>query len=269
MSAKKEARIIRTLRRLARRGAYLERSGDAGAASVIVAADGAERIEVADAIVAHADQRGWLAALDHDSHADTDAAAARRYVLSRRGRAILRGGSSAVARGYNCSVTSDATFDAESVGLSGRDSPLAWLRARRGRNGAPMISEADFRAGLKLRVDYLRATETARTTVTYAEREPETCSGTELGNAAAERIDRALSAQDAIRTALDRLGPELSGIVVDVCCHDRGLSQVEKARALPPRSAKHFLQIGLGQLARHYGYATHAPERPNDFGAGS
>jgi hypothetical protein len=49
------------------------------------------------------------------------------------------------------------------------------------------------------------------------------------------------------------VGPELSGILVDVCCLSRGLEAAERSLGWPQRSGKLVLQIALTQLARHYG----------------
>ena len=61
-------------------------------------------------------------------------------------------------------------------------------------------------------------------------------------------------------SALDAVGPELSRILVHVCCHEVGLEEIEEAAGWPQRTARVVLDLGLTQLARHYGLL--APERP-------
>src|SRR6188474_347174 len=66
-------------------------------------------------------------------------------------------------------------------------------------------------------------------------------------NAAALR-DEVIAAKERVMRALMAVGPEVSGILVDICCEE-----AEKTNAWPSRADKVVLQIALTRLAKHYG----------------
>ncbi|HEV2553816.1 MAG TPA: DUF6456 domain-containing protein [Bosea sp. (in: a-proteobacteria)] len=149
----------------------------------------------------------------------------------------------------------------ETVMLDTRESPLLWLHRRPGRDGKPQISDEEFAAGERFRADWTLARLMARTTMNWdASLAPDGRGAGSRGPAAAS--DSALAARQRVRQACDRLGPQLSGLVIDVCGFLKGLDAVERERGWPARSAKVVLRLALEALVAHYGLGeTRRPAR--------
>jgi hypothetical protein len=64
-----------------------------------------------------------------------------------------------------------------------------------------------------------------------------------------------IAAKQRFRLAMSAVGPGLSDLLFDVCCHLKGLESIESTNEWPIRSAKVVLQIALDRLAAHYGMA--------------
>jgi hypothetical protein len=132
------------------------------------------------------------------------------------------------------------------------ESPLAWLARRKSGDGAPLIDAAQFESGERLRADFTFAQLMPRTTSDWNAAAASGRGGP--GGGAAGMTDAVVAARQRVRHALEAVGPEFAGVLVDVCCFLKGLEQVERERRWPSRSAKVVLQLGLDSLARHYGY---------------
>lgn len=129
------------------------------------------------------------------------------------------------------------------------ESPLGWLRRRKGADGKPLIDEIQYEAGERLRADFTIAQLTPRVTADWS---AVTVSGRRARDPA-EIADHALAARQRVGRALDAVGPKLSDILLAVCCHLEGLETTERSFGWPKRSAKLVLQIALDRLAAHYG----------------
>ena len=129
------------------------------------------------------------------------------------------------------------------------ESPLAMLLRHRTKDGRAFLSAREFAAGERLRADYTRGQIMPRMGANW---EASVSSSRRSDGGLAELTDAALAARQRVDRALGSVGPELSGVLVDVCCFLKGLELVERERSWPVRSAKIVLKTALGVLARHY-----------------
>jgi hypothetical protein len=130
------------------------------------------------------------------------------------------------------------------------ESPLIWLARRKGIDGRPLIEPHQLQAGERLRVDFTMAQMMPRTTSNWQA----PIAGRHRDRTSGHLSDRVIAARQRLRHALDAVGPEFSGLLIDICCFLKKLDTVERERQWPARSAKVVLQLALERLARHYGY---------------
>lgn len=246
--------ILHALARLAAKGAYLgpldANAGPAGPFAVFSARDAhaSASSSLSASAIASACSRGWLAP-------DTREGC---YRIAAAGiQALRRAKSGAAATGTGQSPKPARTrkvalrHPGSAHGMPG--GPLAWLRQRRDRDGQPLVTEPQYLAGERLAGEFWQAQLSPRVTADWSA----TASGRRVRRSApgtgVDLSDHVVAARTRVYRALSMVGPELAGILVDVCCRDIGLECAGRARGWPQRSAKIVLQLALTSLARHYG----------------
>lgn len=147
----------------------------------------------------------------------------------------------------------------QNVGISGvkheamkniNESPLSMLFNRK-TSKQPWLSAEQFDAGERLRSDFEFCQLTPKITASWDPTRSLNKNGG--GRKPADTLtDRVLGARQRFNRALDAVGPEFSGVLLDVCCFLKGMEQVERERQWPRRSAKLLLKAALSALARHY-----------------
>ena len=134
------------------------------------------------------------------------------------------------------------------------ESPLAWLRTRRDSTGEPLISDEQYCAGLRLHADFIASQLSPRITTNW-----ESPVAGAPHRDLMHQSEKILAAKKRYYAALDAVGPELSRILVEVCCFATGIESAERILGWPRRSGKVVLQLALTSLARAYGII--APQR--------
>ncbi|MEM7426902.1 MAG: DUF6456 domain-containing protein [Pseudomonadota bacterium] len=161
------------------------------------------------------------------------------------------------AQHQDCSIehVHSADGNLETVTVNKAESPLYWLRSRKDKSGAPLLTEAQFQAGERLRRDF-----------TFAQLQPKTTASWSLASGPAGRRRRHgsrmnheqsaaesnLAARSRFNAAVSAVGPELADPLIEVCCFLHGVEETENKFAWPKRSGKLVLRLALSALARHY-----------------
>lgn len=135
------------------------------------------------------------------------------------------------------------------------ESPLAWLARRKDRDGRPFLEPTQLEAGERFRRDIEQAQILQRVTANWDASISSSRRGADAGVAV---TDIAMDARGRLTRAFDAVGPEMAGLLTDVCGYLKGLELVESERGWPARSGKVVLKIALDRLARHYGLAPQA-----------
>ncbi|WP_292528504.1 DUF6456 domain-containing protein [Methylocystis sp.] len=186
---------------------------------------------------------------------------ARRLALTDAGRAHLRRLSAPEIEQaepfraqHACYALRPLEKGARPTLVNEAESPLAWLARRKDREGRSFLDAAQLEAGERFRRDIEQAQLLQRVTANWEA----SINATRRGAVSEVAID----ARRRLARAFDAVGPEMAGLMTDVCGYLKGMEIVESERGWPPRSAKVVLRIALDRLARHYGLAVEA--RGND-----
>ena len=138
--------------------------------------------------------------------------------------------------------------DGDKVLMDNEESPLAWLARRK------LVGAAEFEAGERLRRDLDMGQMLPSVTANWSA----TVSTSAAGAGRLHMAENLVAARQRVDRALAAAGPDLAGLLVDVCGFLKGLELIEQERGWPRRSAKVALNIALAALARHYGLSVSA-----------
>lgn len=186
-------------------------------------------------------------------HADTPS---RRILrIATAGRAFLRrrtagGGADAfqLQHGAIGEMVLENEGETHRVRVNSEESPLAWLRRRKGKDGCPMIDAASYEAGERLRSDITQAGLLPGVTACW-----DAIPRVEGGPSPSHATDRMVAARQRLRLALDAVGADFADLLLDLCGFLKGLETIERERGWPPRSGKVVVKFALARLAQHYG----------------
>lgn len=241
--------VLPRLVKLARKGSYARAAADAYEIMSPRNAFEEPIAQIPRPVIEAALVLGWLKMDESEKHVQLSEVGARRVRrhLSTASTAGPRHGAAKLHRAPAAPLAPARSARPQRV-----EGPLAWLRRRKDRDGKPLITEHQFAAGERLAADFARARLEARVTASWSPTAP--CHRAQApGTGGGDVSDMAMAARDRIHRAIKAVGPEIASLLFDVCCHDIGLEAAERARGWPVRSGKVVLDMGLTQLARHYG----------------
>ena len=141
------------------------------------------------------------------------------------------------------------------------ETPLGWLRKRKGPDGTAFLSDVEVEAGEHLRRDYTLAGLSARVTADWSAMAAHVDQSRSGPSSGADIPLAALDARRRVECALASVGPGLADVLIETCCHLTGLEQAEQLLGWPQRSAKIVLKIALLRLANHYGHGLTGAEK--------
>ena len=196
--------------------------------------------------------------------ADSDASA----VISQAGKSYLARlaarragqGDEAFAAQHRVEVMADRPDPVDDgaqvrVRINQEERPLAWLAARKGADGAPLIDAAQFEAGERFRRDLTMAGIMPGVSIDW---DRLGSGGGGGGGNRAGRLDATeacIAARQRVTLAVRHLGAGDGDLLIDVCGFLTRITEIERARGWPARSGKIMIARALSRLADHYGLA--------------
>jgi hypothetical protein len=247
----REAR--RVLRRLLAEETLLAREGDGG---FVVRRNGRidpPRLRARPDIVAAFRTRDWIVPRGTEPESFALSAAGAGWYL----RTLADGDPFAAQHQLRARrVVVDADGKERDVVANEGESPLTRLKAR------SLIDATQCEAGERLRRDFTLAQLAPRLGVDLTAPVVLGARGAPRGETLTETV---LAAKQRFSRAMRAVGPGLSDLLFDVCCHLIGLEDAECSFGWPSRAGRVVLAIALDRLALHYGMRIparrHAPIR--------
>ncbi len=267
----------RLLKSLSARGVWLEQTQPENAADRsyrLISATGTARkggVSVSPEVVAEAEQKGWLLLGEGRVTLTASGAQSLRRALAggpldpdQAARRAAAGRQPAPTSTGGAAHTGRQEPVGQTVGFNEAESPLGWLRRRKDKDGQPLVSDAQFAAGERLRADVFFAGLSPRTTGSWSATAGTSAGRRSAPGGSAQMLDTMVAARQRVTQAMRAVGPELSGILLDVCGFMQGLEGIETARGWPARSGKVVLLLALSRLAVHYGLSKPGAEHVGD-----
>jgi hypothetical protein len=175
------------------------------------------------------------------------------YVITPEGRARLAREASGDFAGQHRLVAfaPDPAAPERTITVNLREDPLRMLQ--RQSRVAHLVGPAEIEAGMRFRADLGLAGTIPAITMDWTRPAVDGSSGEGMSVS-----DRVVAARLRVDRALKAVGPDFSGILIDICGFGKGVEVLEREQALPVRSGKVALAFALRMLARHYGLANTA-----------
>ncbi len=171
------------------------------------------------------------------------------FKITALGRAILAHRPQPIDfQGHGAQLEMTTLKDGNRVLVNRDESALARLARMKKPDGAPLLDAAQVNAGERLAAEIMRAGMVPGITMRWD------ATGA-VGEARMNPTDLMIASRQRVEAALDALGHDFAGLLLDVLAFSKGIEQIERERHWPQRSGKIIVGLALARLALHYGYA--------------